>query len=436
MANSARDFTRGKLAKMEVSGASPKNLDRDNDAQSDDYGRASARGSDSSHFKRGGSVGGFGKRQHLGRPGRASGGAVSGNLIKTLRSEKETDDDNDRDVAPGRYDADEHDDEKVSARKRPSDGRISEGELTRSTMREGRAKGGRVGRSTGGQATATDEYTQAGRTMENEDASGKDRFTGGNYAPSRAKGGRIGRWKGGPSRDVLGQKDVYDTLAPDERPEGAFGPKDPLVKPLYDFDFGGFGQRGVGAPYGQGGVGSDETAEPASQARGGRVGRARGGRTGKGKTVVNVVIGGRDRQQQPPPPMPPPMPAPQRPPPPPPMPPPMPMAGGMPPGMMPPGAMPPGAGMGRPPMAAPPGAPMGPMGAPPGGMPMRARGGRIVEPGGHKDFGKGGHKDFGKGGHKNFGKGGTRGGPSVKEKAGAGSGLGRLEISKRQGAPY
>lgn len=308
MANSARDFTRDKLAKMEVSGSAPSNLDRDRDSQGDDYGKTAARSSDSSHFKRGGAVG-FGKKPHMGRPGRVNGGSVSGNLIKTLRTQEQTEADNERDVPPGRYEADLQDARRGSAKKRPSDGRISEGELTRSTVREG---------------------------------------------------------------------------------------------------------------------------------------RARGGRTGKGKTVVNVVIAGDKGQQQPqaiPVPHPVPVPAggPQQPPP-------MPPPGAMPPGAMPPGAMPPGAMppmAGRPPMAAPPGAPMGPAGAPPGGLPMRAYGGRIVAgKGGKKDFGKGGTKSFGKGGHKDFGhggthgfgKGGTKGATAVKEKAGAGSGLGRIEKAKREGA--
>jgi hypothetical protein len=92
---------------------------------------------------------------------------------------------------------------------------------------------------------------------------------------------------------------------------------------------------------------------------------ARGGRAsgkGKGKTVVNVVIGGKDDKPPPmagPPMLPPPPPGPPPPPPHPPMAPPQ----GGPPPMMPSG-----------------GAPMGPAGAPPGGMPpppMRARGGRV-----------------------------------------------------------
>jgi hypothetical protein len=185
-----------------------------------------------------------------------------------------------------------------------------------------------------------------------------------------------------------------------------------------------------------------------------RAARARGGKTGKGKTVVNVIVGkgnGGQPAAPPPPPMmppPPPAPPPQRPP----MPPPG--ATGMPPGgMMPPGMGPPG------------GAPMGPMGAPPPGVPpqMRASGGRIgnlkhfAHPpksgfsdskaphvgGGKKGFsdvpmtGKrapraDGSHDFGRDGTASFGKGGTPGQAKISQDAGAGSGPGRLEKTRRE----
>lgn len=252
---SQKTFTSDKLHKFAASGngGNAGERDRDRAANSDDFGRAAAKTSDSSAF--------------------ASGGAAKG----------------------------------------PSLGRA------------GRAGGGRVARALGGQATAKDEYTQAGRTMANEDASGKDRFTGGDYPPSRAKGGRVARAEGGKIRDITKVKD------------------------------GGVWRYGE---------------EPLVRQDGGRVDRARGGRAkGKGKTVVNVIVGHGQGQQ-------PPAPAPQAaigpvppaaPPPPPPRP---PMQG-------PPGAAGPiGA-------AGPPGAPMGPAGAPPGGIPPqlmgRARGGRISE---------------------------------------------------------
>lgn len=140
---SAKDFTKDKLAKMETSAGSH-NLDRDNDAVADDYGRAAAKGSDSSHFRAGGAV----KRPHMGRPGRANGGrAFSGSLIKTIRSEKQAQQDQDADVTPGREAANAYDAEKPKTKLRPADGRISESELTRSTERESRARGGRTGKS-------------------------------------------------------------------------------------------------------------------------------------------------------------------------------------------------------------------------------------------------------------------------------------------------
>jgi hypothetical protein len=338
-ANSQKAFTTDKLQKFAASGKN-NGGNGDKGASADDYGRAAAKTSDCSAF--------------------ATGGAA----------------------------------------RAPSLGRAA------------RAAGGRIGRSLGGQATAKDEFTQAGRTMANEDASGKDRFTGENYPPTRAKGGRvaranggktrdiskvtdggpksygdrplirakggrIGRWRGGPERDVLGQKDVYAEQKPEWLDTSIPGQHE-----YYDFITGGLGGRSVGAPKGQGGIGSDEAAEPPRQAAGGRVPRARGGRTkgkGKGKTVVNVIVGHGQGQQ---PPAPPPMAAPG--PVPPPMPPPRPP--------MPP-VGPPGAGPGGPPpMGPPPGAPMGPAGAPPGGMPPglpphmmppgmpgRASGGRISQ---------------------------------------------------------
>jgi hypothetical protein len=151
----------------------------------------------------------------------------------------------------------------------------------------------------------------------------------------------------------------------------------------------------------------------------GRDKRASGGKTGKGKTVVNVIVGsGKGGQQQAPPQaMPPPMPPPQPPPQRPPMPPPQ--ASGPP--MMPPG-----------------GAPMGPAGAPPPGVPpqMRKSGGRVGNLGKYAHPPKAGFSDE-KAPHRGGGKEGfsdTK--PTSKrdplEKAGAGSGLGRIEKTRRE----
>jgi hypothetical protein len=149
--------------------------------------------------------------------------------------------------------------------------------------------------------------------------------------------------------------------------------------------------------------------------------RARGGRTNKGKTTVNVIIGGDKHQQMPPPPMP--------------MPPPP--AAGPPPGAPPPGGppgMPPGGGM------PPPGA-----GGPPPGMPPmmgRKTGGRVApivgvaRPGKH-NFGKPGVKhesikkvEINTPGVHNFGKPGVPHGQAV-EHYGSNSGLGRIEKARR-----
>jgi hypothetical protein len=122
-----------------------------------------------------------------------------------------------------------------------------------------------------------------------------------------------------------------------------------------------------------------------------RAGRASGGRTkGKGKTVVNVIVGGGKGDQGMAPPAAPmvPPPPPAAPPPPPAHPPGAPMAGGPPP-MMPPG-----------------GAPMGPAGAPPGGMPpppMRKAGGRVNNLGHYLHPAKAGFSD-GKAPHRGGGK--------------------------------
>ena len=447
-----RDHTKATLSRMQVSGFSPGNLDRDKDAEGDNYGITAAKSSDASSFKMTGAP----KSPHLGRPGRQTGGRISGALQRTRRTAAETASD------------------------------IAGEDRVANELAKDRATGGRIDRAYGGHADEREDRALVGKMVK--------------PSAMRAKGGRIGRWQGGPNRDALGQKDLYDTLPPDERPKGFgnAGIPDPIIKPFYNFRGGGLGTRSVGAPYEQGGIGSDATATPPrakggrvgrstggsatakdeytqagrtagnldasgkdqwtggdyapNHAKGGRVDRARGGRT-KGKTTVNVIIGG-DKQQPPamPPPMPPPPMAAPGPvgPPRPPMPPPG-MGPGMPPGGAPmgPGGPPPPGGppmlrarggrIGRqmggampmagappglrpgvgvpPPQGMPPqGMPPPGMGAPPpGGMPMRAKGGRIEisTPGVH-----------------NFGKPGVKHG-AVDEKYGAGGGKGRMEKARR-----
>jgi hypothetical protein len=225
--------------------------------------------------------------------------------------------------------------------------------------RAGRAKGGRINRP----AVASADF--------------KPSKTGGNYP------GKIPDNEGGKARNL--------SMLTDGGPR-SYGDR-PLI--IGHGDQNALRARGGKVSRARGGRTeiSDLRDDKTSLARGGRVGRAHGGKAkgAKGKTVVNVIVGGKGDQQQPPP-TPPIMPHPMVPPPPPPPPP-----QGMPPGGMPPG-MPPGAGMPPPPPPRPPMPPPGgmPPGMPPPGM-GRAHGGRI------------------------------------SEKFGAGSGRGRMEKTKRQG---
>lgn len=403
-----RDHTKAVLGRMGLTGSAKYSDNdrptREDDGLHEDKGYKKAR---EESYR----IHGAASAPNMGRPGRATGGKVgagsklSGQLIRTLRTPKEA-----------------HDDRMYE------DGKVG----VLADDRPTRAKGGRA------------NYLDIPK-----DAPEENKPT----ALGRAKGGRANRWQGGPDRDALGQKDVYDTLPPEERPKGAlgFGGRDPIVKPYYNYLTGGFGTRKVGAPYGHGGIGSDETAEPRDQATGGRVGRARGGRTAKGKTTVNVIIGG--DKQAPPPPMPPP-----------------PMAA---PGPVGPPRPPPGPPPGMPPGGAPP---MGPAGPPPGPPMLRARGGRIgrqmggAMPGGMPPpqmgapgamppqapppqmappppvgpppvapiggaapmmgRAKGGRVEISTPGKHNFGKPGVKHG-AVREHAGAASGKGRIEKARR-----
>jgi hypothetical protein len=158
---------------------------------------------------------------------------------------------------------------------------------------------------------------------------------------------------------------------------------------------------------------------------------AKGGRVKGKNTTVNVIVapqGGQAGAGGPPPMGPPPMMPPPQPPPRPPMP-------------------PPGAGGGAPPnvnIMPSGGAPMGAAGAPPPGVPpgMRKRGGRVVIPQAPSHQGRGkfpksapakeGHADFGRAGKRDFGPGGTPSKAHVKQTAGAGGGLGRIEKARRE----
>ena len=192
--------------------------DREDDALHDDAAYKAARTKNS--YK----IYGAAKAPNMGRPGRATGGRInradggaleaggnklSGQLIRTLRTPKEAHDDRlNEDGKLGVLMDDRPTRAKGGRLGRGSGGRSEEKdyngldvpstapETTKPTAL-GRNKGGRTRRSMGGSATAKDEYTQAGRTYDNEDASGKDRWTGGDYPPSRANGGRTNRAGGG-----------------------------------------------------------------------------------------------------------------------------------------------------------------------------------------------------------------------------------------------
>jgi hypothetical protein len=192
--------TQAVLKRMNLAGSVPGNLDRNNDAGGDNYGITSARSSDASSF----GMSGAPKSPHMGRPGRQSGGRISGDLVRTRRTPEETA----KDIASG---------DKAA------------------------------------------------------NALAKDR-------EGRKKGGRIGRWKGGADRDMLGQKDALASDAPDWMP---MGPSMPGEREYYNFIRGGLGTSKIGAPRGKGGIGSDATAEPTNQAKGGRIRRQSGGSIGE-----------------------------------------------------------------------------------------------------------------------------------------------------------
>ena len=331
MSASPKDFTNSKLAKMGIgSGA----IDSDAGTLFDDQGMKAAGSSQVGRFNRrgGGSVNGAGRGGNLGRPGRATGGAVSGALHRTLRTDRETAHDENLDVPPGRFQANKHD-------ARPG-------------------------------AKPSSRFAQPIRVH-------KDKVA------------------------------VHDKRArADQKTAGKAGEK--------------------------------QAERSGAFAKGGRV---------KGKTTVNVIVAPQGGGQPPAPPM-------------------MPPPG--PPPMMPPQARPmPPPGAGAPNVNVMPSgaAPMGAAGAPPPGVPpgLRARGGRVSNLGKfahppkagfsdtnapHLGGGKPGFsdvpmmskrapkadgaKDFGRSGKRDFGPGGTPSQAHVKQRAGSGSGLGRIDNARRE----
>ena len=250
-----RDHTKATLARMGLSGSDASDNNRptrEDDAGHEDKAYTKAR---SSAFK----LYGAAAAVNMGRPGRSdhSSGVraptkLSGELQRTLRTPKEAHED--------RLD---------------EDGRLGALNNDRPT----RATGGRIGRSTGGSATAKDEYTQAGRTAGNLNASGKDQITGGDYAPNHASGGRIDRARGGRTKGkttvnviIGGDKHLPPQMPPPMSPPPMAAPPGPVGPPPGP-PGGPPGMPGGGPPPG----GMPPPGMPPMRARGGRIGRDMGG---------------------------------------------------------------------------------------------------------------------------------------------------------------
>lgn len=228
MAHSVKDFTKEKLHKMEASGGVPHNLDRDRDAESDNYGMTAAGVSSSARFKRGGMAHGEAKKPHMGRAHRATGGRTGPerDMNKSSTDVTHIPDNVKLRARGGRAHDDEAEDRALVKKMVKSDARTGENRGGRTHNAEHRHH-----RSTGGSATAKDEYTQAGRTMGNEAASGKDQFTGGDYVPSHSKGGRAHRAHGGRSGKGKTVVNVIVAGGKGQQPQGPMPMAPPPMPP-------------------------------------------------------------------------------------------------------------------------------------------------------------------------------------------------------------
>jgi len=253
--HSAKAFTTDKLKKFEVSGKNGGSGNGDKAASADDYGRKAARTSDVSAF----AFGGGAKAPSLGRAGRAKGGRINRPAVASADFPKSK--------TGGNYPGKIPDNEGGKARNLSmltDGGPRSYGDrpliIGHGDQNALRARGGKVKRARGGRTEISDLRDDK---------------------VSLAKGGRIGKQLGGGLGGPPPQTTPPGVLAP---PPGGQLP----------------GLPGLG------------------RAKGGRTNLARGGKAkgAKGKTVVNVIVGGDKGQQQPPPP--PIMPHPMVPPPPPP----------------------------------------------------------------------------------------------------------------------
>ena len=414
-----RDHTRNVLARMNLASSVPANIDRNNDAQGDNYGLSSARSSDASSFKMTGAP----KSPHLGRPGRQAGGRIAGDLIRTRRTPEETA----KDIAG--------EDKVINALAKD---------------REGRAHGGRTkGKTTvnviiGGQKAMTPPAAPPpmaappppprppmpppGMPPGGMPIGGAPLGAAGAPPPGappmlRARGGRIGKqWGGGMGGGMqqpggmgaggMGQR-PWGGMGGGQQPPAATPPAAGATPPAGGWQgrcspgVQNFVQQFEQAHPGLGGSAGGTPPTPPAGGWGGGQGQGQGGwggdrdgdRDGRGGWGGHEGWGGHDRdhdQQQTPTPTPTPTPS----------------ATGT------------DTWANRPPPGQTAQTGMG-MGGQDGRQWGRARGGRI-------EVETAGRHDYGKAGEHSFGKGGTPAQASFKRKFGGGSGLGRMEIARKE----
>jgi hypothetical protein len=173
--HSVKDFTRHKLEHMKASGGPPANLDRDAEAEGDNYGMTAARSSSSAEFKAGGHAE-HGKKPHMGRQHRAHGGRAlirhdvtkptaepirMGDAVKLARGGKahHPDEAEDRALVKKMVKAEARTGERHGGRTHRADGGATgaESDANRMTHKEredlaNEKRGGRIHRASGGRA--------------------------------------------------------------------------------------------------------------------------------------------------------------------------------------------------------------------------------------------------------------------------------------------
>lgn len=182
--HSIKEFTRDKLKKMEASGGPPVNVDRDADARADDYGFTEARSSNSAKFKHGGHAE-HGKKPHMGRAGRATGGRAPTHNITKPTIEPIHMQDNVKLRARGGKAS--HPDERED--------RELVHKMVKKEALSGEKKGGRVHRKDGGGMRS-----EGARDAEDEEK--MSRMSGGEKEEmaNERRGGRIHRARGGKAK--------------------------------------------------------------------------------------------------------------------------------------------------------------------------------------------------------------------------------------------